>query len=182
MDLTQKLREEKIKEKEIRDEIRKKSFFSKKKYFINKLIKKFSYKFENTKASKEKTNAAVFRLNYERKLLKAQIKKDVSILWINKKIIVYIKDPDQILGFPDLSKTLKEYKTFKYYHSGKYETRLNQTQKADDIEGSELEKEKTTKQKPISAWSCCRNEDINSEGCHRILVDKYRWNYASPGN
>lgn len=40
----------------------------------------FSYKFENPKASAEKIDGAVFRLNYERKLLKTQMKTDVFSL------------------------------------------------------------------------------------------------------
>lgn len=29
------------------------------------------------------------------------------------------------------------------------------------------------------AWSCCQNEDINSKGCNKELVDAGRWNYLS---
>ena len=95
----------------------------------------------------------------------------------------FLQDPTGTLGKPDLTRTLKEYKTVHYYHSGKYETRMEKTidptKEADQYEGST---EKPVKMKPVSAWSCCRNEDQKSEGCHRFIIDKYKWNFASPGN
>ena len=55
---------------------------------------------------------------------------------------------------------------FKYHHPGKYREFIYKTG------GGEILK----KEEKFMAWSCCNNNDKNAKGCHRIKINKHKWN------
>eukprot|EP00828_Plagiopyla_frontata_P038252 TRINITY_DN5017_c0_g1_i2.p1 TRINITY_DN5017_c0_g1~~TRINITY_DN5017_c0_g1_i2.p1 ORF type:complete len:195 (-),score=31.37 TRINITY_DN5017_c0_g1_i2:84-668(-) len=149
--LTYQLREDKQNERDMREQIRK------------------DYQFQNPSASDQKIDAVVFRIAYERKNLK-QVDDDIEF---------GTKKP----FYPNLSKTLKPKVTKKYYHSGVWQIFYAKPNKLSplsisqrgikDLSNSQEEK------KNYEAWSCCMNQDRNSEGCCLIKKDAQRWNYES---
>ena len=55
---------------------------------------------------------------------------------------------------------------FKYHHPGKYREFIYKTG------GGEVPK----KEEKFMAWSCCNNIDKNAKGCHRVKINKHKWN------
>lgn len=55
------------------------------------------------------------------------------------------------------------------------------TQEEDYKEVEQLTHSNEKPKKTVWAWSCCRNGDQNSKGCHRVIVDKYKWIFDAPG-
>jgi hypothetical protein len=66
-------------------------------------------------------------------------------------------DPELTLR-PNTSKTLRNTKSTKYYHNGKWQM-------------NPVEKEE--------CWSCCMNNEKGSEGCVAVKVDKQKWVLSS---
>ena len=54
----------------------------------------------------------------------------------------------------------------KYHHPGKYREFVYKSG------GGEVPK----KEEKFMAWSCCNSNDINAKGCHRIKINKHKWN------
>lgn len=59
-------------------------------------------------------------------------------------------------GKPDLSQTIRSYKTHLYYHPGKW------------VKSQFAEKE---------IWNCCANEIKDSQGCQYLIKDQMAWQY-----
>jgi len=66
---------------------------------------------------------------------------------------------------PNLTGTLRPKIKVKAYHSGKWGEYVSPQE-----------------QEPIYCWSCCMDENHDSDGCVRINVDKDRWNLSSYGS
>ncbi len=66
------------------------------------------------------------------------------------------------LGKPDLSKTLVEHKQNRYYHNGVWQDYTHYKLPKEFDPNFPNEKTEENK-KVIQAWSCCMNQDPNSE-------------------
>lgn len=93
-------------------------------------------------ASNERKAALVFRFLEEKKRTDAQLAKK--------------KEDKEFTGKPNMSKTLKNWKTQKNYHPGKW-IKL-------PLQDKEM-------------WSCCTSNIKESSGCQVMVKDKMAWQF-----
>jgi hypothetical protein len=133
-----------------------------------KLVKEVKY--DLPKASKQKVDAIVFKLQQER-----------------KHIQEIVPDDPELTLRPDTSKTLRVTAQRKYYHTGKWqksafstdepeeEKRPPPTGEKKDSGGKLGESAAAGKNEKGFSWSCCMSGDRDSEGCVAYKYDKSRW-------
>jgi len=103
------------------------------------------YTFEHPETSKENVDAGVFRMVFEHKV---------------KGIKPHSEFEAMNLTFePDIAKTLRNEKYFKWFHNGTWG------------------KNAISKDKEV--WSCCMCEEKTAKGCNKIQVDPKKWNLTS---
>lgn len=93
-------------------------------------------------ASNERRTALVFRLLEEKGKMDAQIAKK--------------KEEKEFTGKPNMSKTLKNWRTYQYDHPGRWMKPV--------LQDKEM-------------WSCCSSTIKESRGCQATVKDKMAWQF-----